>query len=48
MRELISKAIDGMNKSERFDSSAKIFDNFKVGKQRLHVDFDQINSTINW
>ena len=44
MRELISKAIDGLNKSGRFESKNIA----NKGDQRLTVNFDQINSTINW
>ena len=46
MRELISKALDGLDKSGRFDANKLA--NVNVKKTTLHVDFDQINSTINW
>ena len=43
MRDLIVKAIDGFNESGRFDSNRHM-----NGKKSLTVDFDQVNSTINW
>jgi hypothetical protein len=46
MRDLIVKAIEGLNNSGRFDSNLKMKE--ESSSKNIVVDFDQISSTLNW